>query len=245
MNSTLERYLGWYRKLLRLYPAYFREQFGESMEQVFKDPLEDPRETAKGVVAFVCWVYLETSIEIVRKNLSIQRDNMGILRISVVTILILSLPLVAMQFTDEVNWGLFDFVVAGLLVFGAGLSYELMKKRFASSMYRVALGIAIGTALILVWVNLAVGIIGNESNPANYMYFGVLGVGFIGAIVYRFQPDGMARTMIVMSVAQILVTFVALNWETGFTLFANGILVVLWIVSALLFRQASTVLKAA
>src|ERR687893_678489 len=71
---------------------------------------------------------------------------------------LLLLPLVAMQFTDEVNWDETDF--------------------------------------ILVWMNLAVGVIGSEDDPLNLMYGGVLAVGIIGAVVARFQPDAMARAMV-------------------------------------------------
>ncbi len=49
--------------------------------------------------------------------------------------------------------------------------------------YRFAVGVALAAAFLLVWMNLAVGLIGSEDNPANLMYFGVLAVGFIGAII--------------------------------------------------------------
>jgi hypothetical protein len=52
--------------------------------------------------------------------------------------------------------------------------------------YRAAVGVAIAAAFILVWMNLAVGIIGSEDNPANLMYGGVLAIGIIGAVIARF-----------------------------------------------------------
>jgi len=70
--------------------------------------------------------------------------------------------------------------------------------------YRFAVGVALTTAFILLWVNGAVGIIGDESNDANIMYFGVLAVGFIGAIIARFRPLGMARALYAMALAQVL-----------------------------------------
>ena len=44
---------------------------------------------------------------------------------AIIVAFILLVPLVAMQFTDEVVWTLSDFVVAGVLLFGSVLVYEL------------------------------------------------------------------------------------------------------------------------
>ena len=75
-----------------------------------------------------------------------------------------------MQFTDEVDWGVADFVVAGVLLFSAGLTYEVVARRVGNIAYRTAAGVAVAAPLILIWMNLAVGIIGSEDNPANLMY---------------------------------------------------------------------------
>lgn len=129
---------------------------------------------------------------------------------AIVVALILMIPLVAMQFTMEVNWTLFDFVFMGTLLFGAGSTYELVARKMSNGAYRVAVGVAVVAAVLLVWINGAVGIIGDEGSPANLMYFGVLAVGFIGALIARFQPDGMARTLFAMALAQFLVPVIAL-----------------------------------
>ena len=120
------------------------------------------------------------------------------------------LPLLAMQFTDEVVWDLADFVVAGALLVGTGLMYELVARKADNVAYRAAVGIAVLTTLIIVWVNLAVGLIGNEGNPANLMYGGVLAVGIIGAIIARLEPHGMARILFATALAQALVSVIAL-----------------------------------
>ena len=98
-------------------------------------------------------------------------------------------------------------------------------------------------------MNGAVGIIGNEANPANLMYFGVLAVGVIGALVARIQPNGMARALFAMALAQALVPVIALiiwppqviSWGAAgvFGVFVlNAFFVMLFVVSALLFRRA-------
>ena len=114
-------------------------------------------------------------------------------RVALATAFILLLPVLAMPCTDEVVWDLADFAIAGVLLCGAGLTYELAAKKAGHLASRAAVGVAVAAALILVWMNLAVGLIGAEDNPANLMYVGVLAVGIMGAFIARLQPHGMAR----------------------------------------------------
>ena len=160
--------------------------------------------------------------------------------------LVLLLPLVAMQFTDEVVWDETDFAVIGATLVGACGAYELAARMTGNIAYRAAVGVALAAAFILVWMNLAVGIIGNEENPANLMYGGVLAVGIVGAIIARLQPHGMARALAATALAQALVGVIALiaglgstgaNWP-GAIVFLTGFFAALWLVSAWLFRKA-------
>jgi len=65
-----------------------------------------------------------------------------------------------MQFTDEVNWTPFDFVVAGVLLLGTGLIFDLVIRKIKNIKYRVAISVALLVALLLIWAELAVGILG-------------------------------------------------------------------------------------
>lgn len=112
--------------------------------------------------------------------------------------------------------------------------------------YRLAAGVALGATFILVWLSLGVGIIGADGDPANLMYFGVLAVGIIGALIARFQPRGMARALIAMACVQALILVVALiarlghPWSGPLELLGlNGFFVALFVGSAWLFRQAA------
>lgn len=149
------------------------------------------------------------------------------------------LPLVAMQFTEEVAWDLADFVVFGAMLVGACGSYELAARKTGNKAYRAAVGVALAAAFILVWMNLAVGIIGDEDNPANLMYGGVLAVGIIGVIIARFQPHGMVRALVATALAQASVAAIALIAGLGSTLILTGFFVALWLTSAWLFRKAA------
>jgi hypothetical protein len=160
--------------------------------------------------------------------------------------LILLLPLSAMQFTDEVVWNLADFAVAGGLLVGTGLLYEAAGRRTRNIAYRAAAGVALAAALLLVWISLAVGIIGDEGDPANAMYIGVLAVGVVGALIARFQPHGMARALLATALAQALVAAIALSAGLGAPasgpleiLMLNGCFVALFVGSAWLFRHAA------
>lgn len=73
---------------------------------------------------------------------------------------ILAIPLVAMQFTDEVNWTLSDFVIMGILLTGTGLMVELVIRKIRKPENRFALIAAILILLLLIWAELAVGIFG-------------------------------------------------------------------------------------
>ncbi|MDE3234789.1 MAG: hypothetical protein KGO81_02455 [Bacteroidota bacterium] len=73
------------------------------------------------------------------------------------TVLLLT-PALAMQFTEEVKWSLLDFVVAGILLYGAGFLCEFIFRRIAKRKHQIALCSAIIAALILTWIELAVGI---------------------------------------------------------------------------------------
>jgi len=154
-------------------------------------------------------------------------------------VLILLLPLLAMQFTEEVAWDLADFAIFGAMLFVACGTYELAARMTGNRAYRAAVGVALAAAFILVWMNLAVGIIGNEENPANLMYGGVLAVGLMGAIIARFQPHGMARVLVGTALAQALVAVIALIAGWGYTLILTGFFVALWLTSARLFRKAA------
>ncbi len=110
--------------------------------------------------------------------------------------------------------------------------------------YRSAVGLTLATAIILLWVNGAVGVIGSENNDANLMYFGVLAVGIVGAVIARFQPRGMSLALFATAIVQALVTLVAVVERLGFPasgpleiLLLNGFFIALWVVSACLFRQ--------
>lgn len=75
-----------------------------------------------------------------------------------VVIGILLIPLVAMQFTDEVNWAISDFVIAGMLLIVFGFLIELIVRKVKQSKYKAVFIALIILLLLLIWMELAVGI---------------------------------------------------------------------------------------
>jgi len=77
------------------------------------------------------------------------------------TAAILLVPLVAMQFTSEVNWTGSDFIVAGALLGGAGMLLELATSKLRTRRTRMIAGAVILLGLLFVWGELAVGLVGS------------------------------------------------------------------------------------
>jgi hypothetical protein len=80
--------------------------------------------------------------------------------ITLITAILLLVPLIAMQFTKEVNWTLMDFVVAGVLLFSSGVLCELAIRKTKNIKYRFVICLVILIVLLSLWAELAVGIFG-------------------------------------------------------------------------------------
>lgn len=152
---------------------------------------------------------------------------------------LLLVPAIAMRFDSGVNWSAIDFVVMGALFFLACGAYELAARISGNTAYRAAAGIAILTAFLTVWVNLAVGMLGSERNPANLLFGGVLAVAVIGACIARFRPTGLMRAMQATALAQATMTVYALVGGYGEVTLPVAMFILPWLVSAWLFKKAA------
>ncbi|RFF31670.1 hypothetical protein DZC52_03795 [Wenzhouxiangella sediminis] len=156
---------------------------------------------------------------------------------------LLLLPVVAMQLTDAVRWTLGDFVLAALALGVTGLALELALRIAPDTASRLGFALALAGALLMVWINAAVGIIGPSANDANLLYGFVLLMGLLTAALGNFQPVAMVRAMLATASAQVLLTVVAIVVGLGqpetsaLELVAvNGFFMPFWLGSALLFR---------
>ncbi|MEP0265220.1 hypothetical protein [Dokdonia sp.] len=80
--------------------------------------------------------------------------------IILITVVILLIPLIAMQFTDEVHWTLSDFIIAGALLLGTGYVIDFILRKIKHVKYRIPIIITVLIVLLLIWAELAVGLFG-------------------------------------------------------------------------------------
>lgn len=155
---------------------------------------------------------------------------------------ILLLPAVAMQFNVEgVVWTASDFIVMGAILLIACGSFEVLARSAPNFAYLAAAAIGIGTGFLMVWANLAVGIVDDGLNGANMLFFGVVLVAVIATLVARFRAPAMARAMFATAGALVLAIAIALG-AFGATALEAGLSMVFvagWLVSGALFRLSA------
>lgn len=158
--------------------------------------------------------------------------------------LVLLLPLVAMQFTSDVDWSPGDFLFAGVLVLAVGIPMEVTVRKTGQSAYRIGAGLALVTGFLLLWSNGAVGI--TDSDADLLLALLVPAVAIVGALVARFRAPGMAVTMFVTAGTVLAIGVIALI--TGIVpsfnspleiLGLTGFFAVLFGGAGLLFRRAA------
>ncbi len=232
-----------YRSLLRAYPRGLRDEYGGEMVRCFRDLCREELEDGGGGLGLAA-LWARTLPELLytalkeRSTMSNRNTYRSVVGVALATAFVLLIPLLTAP-----AWNLADFVFAGALIFGTGLTYVLVARKAGNIAYRAAVGVALAAAFLLVWVNAAVGI---TDSDADLMFLWVPAVGIIGAIIARFQPRGMARAMFATALAQALVAVIALiagivpAYNSAFEVLGiTGFYVALFVGSALLFRHAA------
>jgi hypothetical protein len=160
---------------------------------------------------------------------------------------LLTMPALAMQFAPGagVDWSLADFVVMGSMLAVACGAIELAVRASGSTAYRLGALIGVGTGFLTLWANLAVGLVGDEGNPANWLFVGVAGVAAAGAFSARGRAAGMARAMVAAAVAQLVAAAGALAatppapGRPAEIVALMGIFPAGWLLAAWLFRRGA------
>ncbi|HQS70004.1 MULTISPECIES: hypothetical protein [unclassified Novosphingobium] len=155
--------------------------------------------------------------------------------------IVLLFPMIAMQFEQRLHWGVNwtvgDFVAAALLLSGTGAALELAVRLNDDLAYRAGAFLGIGAALLMVWANLAVGLVGSEDNAANLWFMTVPVVGLAVAMLCGVSAKAMVRAMLAMAFMQFLAgLFVG---RAGAAIAVSMVLGACWLVSAWLFSRAA------
>lgn len=148
-------------------------------------------------------------------------------------------PLAALKIADPAAWDYGDLPFAVILLAILGGTYEAAARSRAANAYRTGAIIALATGLLQAWANLAVGIVGNEGNPANLLFFAPIAVAALGAVLARLNPYGMVPAMVAAAVAQVGVAILALALGHGFTGPITVLFAGLWLIAAWCFRRAA------
>jgi hypothetical protein len=155
---------------------------------------------------------------------------------------LLLLPLAMMQVVDGWNWGPGAFLVLGILIGGALLLYEHAARKGVGMAYRGGVAAAMLVAFLIMWMNVAVGIVG-EDNPANFNFFMLIFASAVGAFAARGEAAGMARAMLGVAAVQLLLAIAIATAPSTVgaarVLTLCGVFGGLWLLSAALFQRAS------
>jgi len=150
-------------------------------------------------------------------------------------------PLVAMQFSDEWNWTIGDFLFAGTAIGAVGLLYEFAERASALKAYRLGAAVALGTCFLTVWTT----IVRDDGTGLPYLLL-VLAAG-MGAFAARMQAAGMARAMLGLAAMQafngLAIATAPMTLDSAFgpakVLVFNGFFAGLWLVAGAFFAAAS------
>ncbi|MGA0277486.1 MAG: hypothetical protein ACO3LF_06290 [Candidatus Kariarchaeum pelagius] len=82
------------------------------------------------------------------------------IRILQIVGLLLLIPMIAMQLTDEVNWSFFDFIIMGIMLSITGLALGIIIKKVKYHKYRNIFIAIIIIIFLFIWAELGVGLFG-------------------------------------------------------------------------------------
>jgi cation transport ATPase len=84
-------------------------------------------------------------------------DKKRVKKILSIVCLILLIPLLGMAFSDGWDWGVFDFVFMGALLFITGLSMNYAWRKFNNPSQKIMVVTFVGIVFLAIYTELAVG----------------------------------------------------------------------------------------
>lgn len=156
----------------------------------------------------------------------------------IVVVGLLAIPFIAMRFTSEVDWTALDFGIMGAMLASVIGVWQFATRSRPERSYRFGLGLLLLGSFLLLWSNLAVGIVGNEANPVNLLFHLVLAAGIFGTVGARFTPRGMVATSFAMAFVQAAIGAGLLVTGEAVILPLTAVFCAFWLGAARLFQLA-------
>jgi len=135
-------------------------------------------------------------------------------------------------------WTLSDFVIMGVLLGSVGLGIEFLVRQSGSMFVRLGAVMAVLSAFLTIWVNLAVGMIGDDE-PYNLLFLLPMAVAFIGGVASRLRPSTMVKATLLAALLQVGIAFGGYGMDPRGAVF-SAVFGLLWLFSAALFRAGTT-----
>ena len=171
------------------------------------------------------------------------------LRILLITLLLLVIPATGNQTVEGWNWSFFDFMWAGAMIAGVQFAYHAFVTKVHNHTYKLATMLGLGATFVLLWINAAVGIAGDDDGINMIFFLGILGTLGVGSLLTKGKPRGMAKVLYAVAFMTLLIPTIALMLaRVVYGIYPHmikayilcGIFAVLFVGSGLLFRKAST-----
>lgn len=135
-------------------------------------------------------------------------------------------------------WTASDFVIMGVLLGSVGLGIEFLVARACNIFIRLGAVMLMLTVFLTIWVNMAVGMIG-DGNAYNLLFLIPVAVGISGVTAYRLDPRKSALVALVAGALQSAIGF------GGYAQDPRGAMLsatfgLFWLFAAALFRAGSS-----
>lgn len=147
--------------------------------------------------------------------------------------LLLSLPAVLLF-----RWTASDFIIMGLLLGSVGLGIEYLVRRSGNAFVRLGALMAVLTAFLTIWVNLAVGMIGDD-NAYNLLFGGVVLFALGSMLWARLEPRRTALLMLVTAGLQGASGLGGYSQDPRGAVLSAGF-AIFWLLAGALFRAGAS-----
>lgn len=123
-----------------------------------------------------------------------------------------------------------------------------MSGKHGRIVYRIGAAVALAAGALQVWMNLAVGIVGNEDNPVNLGFYLIVLAAAACAFTARLRAEAMARAMLAVAAMQALLALVIATAPSTarddphgvmIVLVLSGVFAALWLGSAAAFHRSA------